>query len=483
MAEKLAPGGSTPYGSEDLDTIESSSEDGTEDELERLMLHKRAMRNYTNTDSTHNRRPSNGRPPPKKPEAPVPRTYAALAAAATVKAIYVGRSGNLRSQVPNGRHMPRTLCVHSREGAINVTALMGKLQEIALIPQQIGRLPKGDLEITFESQRDKERFLGLCFVHVPRWQWAPGLADPPAIWVRAFGKPKELSLEVIKRKFGSFGQVLFARENNHPGTSILNGIVTMKMVIQQPIPSFVHLGPYCLMVRHDRQPQTCRRCDSTGHLAATCSIKRCYNCGAHGHIKADCHEDSRCQGCGSTDHHIDQCDSSWAPEDDTDLNELPNGRNSTTSSDEELTPDTVANLPEANNSDVAATNFENQTDLDDPILTVEEAPLLGTIADTEPAAVAPDEPVNTPDMLPHEENGQQVKNWYDPPTPLSDGMNSSSALSSPLTLFNQGSVEAGAPAASKRSFQEDNVSDITAVRRPSTKKKSRGHSARQPTPS
>ena len=212
------------------------------------------MRNNTNADSTHNRRSSNSRPPPKKPEAPVPRTYAA---AATVNAIYVGRSGNLRSQVPNGRHRPRTLCVHSCEGAINVTALIGKLQEIALIPQQIGRLPNGDLEITFESQWDKERFLGLCFVHVPRRQWAPGLADPPAIWVRAFGKPKELSLEVIKRKFGSFGQVLFARENNHPGTSILNGIVTMKMVIQQPIPSFVHLGPYCLMVRHDRQPQTC----------------------------------------------------------------------------------------------------------------------------------------------------------------------------------------------------------------------------------
>ena len=216
MAEKLAPGGSAPYGSEDLDTIESSSEDGTEDELERLVLHKRAMRNSTNTDSTHNRRSSNSRPPPKKkPEAPVPRTYAALAAAATVNAIYVGRSGNLRSQVPNGRHRPRTLSVHSREGAINMTALIGKLQEIALIPQQIGRLPNGDLEITFESQRDKERFLGLCFVHVPRRQWAPGLADPPAIWVRAFGKPKELSLEVIKRKFGSFGQVLFARENKH----------------------------------------------------------------------------------------------------------------------------------------------------------------------------------------------------------------------------------------------------------------------------
>eukprot|EP00795_Rhopilema_esculentum_P015880 gene15880-7212_t len=93
---------------------------------------------------------------------------------------------------------PRTLCVHSREGAIDVKALIGKLQEIALIPQQIGRLANGDLEITFDSQRDKERFLGLCFVHVPRRQWAPGLADPPAIWVRAFGKPKELSLEVIR---------------------------------------------------------------------------------------------------------------------------------------------------------------------------------------------------------------------------------------------------------------------------------------------
>eukprot|EP00795_Rhopilema_esculentum_P015929 gene15929-7260_t len=156
------------------------------------------MRYHPHTEHTPNRRSSHSRPPPKKPEAPVPRTYAALAAAATVNEIYVGRSGNLRSHVPNGRHRPRTLCVHSREGAIDVKALIGKLQEIALIPQQTGRLPNGDLQITFDSQRDKERFLGLCFVHVPRRQWAPGLADPPAIWVRAFGKLKELSLEVIR---------------------------------------------------------------------------------------------------------------------------------------------------------------------------------------------------------------------------------------------------------------------------------------------
>ena len=92
--------------------------------------------------------------------------------------------------------------------------------------------------------------------------------------------------------------------------------------------------------------------------------------------------------CGSTDHQIDQCDSSWSPEGDTDLSELPNGRNSTTSSDEELNQDTVVNLPEANNLDAAATTVENPTDLNDPIPTVEVAPVLGAIADIEPAVVA-----------------------------------------------------------------------------------------------
>ncbi|XP_065055323.1 uncharacterized protein LOC135683867 [Rhopilema esculentum] len=90
--------------------------------------------------------------------------------------------------------------------------------------------------------------------------------------------------------------------------------MTLKMIMTEPIPSYVHLGPTCLLVRHEGQPMTCRKCDSRTHLAANCSAKRCYNCGCVGHINADCPESSVCQGCGSSEHHLAQCDTSFFPD-------------------------------------------------------------------------------------------------------------------------------------------------------------------------
>ena len=40
----------------------------------------------------------------------------------------------------------------------------------------------------------------------------------------------------------------------HPGTNKLNGVMTLKMIMTKPIPSYVHLGPACLLVRHEGQP-------------------------------------------------------------------------------------------------------------------------------------------------------------------------------------------------------------------------------------
>ena len=85
---------------------------------------------------------------------------------------------------------------------------------------------------------------------------------------------------------------------------------------------------------------------------------------------------------------------------------------------------------------------------------------------------APEKLARTPDLFSQLENGQSAKNWYDTFSP--NGMSPSSTFSSPLPLSTQDSVAAVAPAASKRSFQDDNVSEISAVRRPSTKKRPKG---------
>ena len=145
----------------------------------------------------------------------------------------------------------------------------------------------------------------------PRRPWQPGLRDHPPVWVRVFNKPAEFVPEVVERRLSRFGRVQFARENTHPGTNKLNKVMTLKMIMTEPIPSYVHLGPACLLVQYEGQPMTCRKCDSRTHLAANCSAKRC---GRVGHINADCPESSLCQGCGSSEHHLAQCDTSFFPD-------------------------------------------------------------------------------------------------------------------------------------------------------------------------
>ena len=524
MAEKLDPvrGQDRVPTSEDIHFENDTDSDiDSTDEVELLRQHKSTLRHVPQALPRIRRPYQNARIEPTRPPSIIPRSYAAQAASAAVSDIYVGRSGGLRDNPPNGRHRPRSVCIHTPNATIVPSALIYKLTEAEICPSHLQRLPNGDLEITFKTLEDKDRFFRLPYVHLPRRDWEPGMHNPPPVWVRIAHKPAELKFDVVVRKFGGFGRVLFARENENPGTEILNGGITFKMILTEPVPSFVHLGPYCLAVRHYGQPQTCRKCDSRGHIAAQCSIKRCYNCGLTGHINADCPENSRCQGCGSPEHHLVQCDASWVPEANrftpepsSDLaprendssgdedsnaagavlaqNEAAATQGPSPSAAEEENCSTAANQ-EADNSQQSPNWSDTMEQTagsagadpaqEETAVTHVSSPSNGGVGTENCPIAAPGESASIQNSSTPEDNGQAVKNWYDPPTPVTDGMISSSKFSSPILLSPQRSVEAGAPAASKRSFQEDNVSDISAVRRPSTKKKQKGRSARQPAPS
>ena len=186
MAEKLAPGGSVPYGSEDLAIEEEtqSSEDETDIglERERLVRHQQKLRtNGLPVVPQGNRRPYPrpssatdvlSRPLPVLPsvadDAGRERNYAAAVgrAAAPVEEVIVGRSGGLRMN-NIGRPRPRTVCVHSGKGAIDCKALISKLESYMLEPTHVQKLPNGDLEVTFPTIAEKVRFLGLDFVRHP----------------------------------------------------------------------------------------------------------------------------------------------------------------------------------------------------------------------------------------------------------------------------------------------------------------------------
>ena len=115
-------------------------------------------------------------------------------------------------------------------------------------------------------------------------------------------------------KIKQYGHVIFFRENRITGTNILTGSLTFKMKLKDAIPSFIFFGPICLAVNYEGQTPTCRKCDSTTHIARDCQIKRCFNCGESGNLNRQCQDPVKCQGCSSQDHCFEQCPFSWERE-------------------------------------------------------------------------------------------------------------------------------------------------------------------------
>jgi len=120
---------------------------------------------------------------------------------------------------------------------------------------------------------------------------------------------------VVHNRLSKYGSILFSRENKILGTDVLSGSLTVKMRVRDQIPSFIYIGPIFLAVNYDGQPHTCRKCDSTSHIARACQVKRCFNCGQWGHLNRQCPEIIQCQGCQSRDHSFEQRPSNWQQED------------------------------------------------------------------------------------------------------------------------------------------------------------------------
>ena len=377
--------------------------------------------------------------------------YATLAAGNLNQRIFTGRSDGSRRS-PLERNLPRSVSIHSPDGVINCRSLLERLNCQGLELKQLRLLPNNDAEITFATIKDREKFYRLPFVSRPAARsWEPRMRNPPPIWVRIRNKPEELLFDVIQKKFSAFGRILFARENTFLGSNTKNGIITLKMVISNPIPSYVHIGPYCLMVNHDNQPQTCRKCDRPDHLARECAAVRCFNCGERGHTNAACPAGRKCHGCGSPDHHLVQCSASWVPEPSEESDSDTEGSQAEEDAhplDENRPPPPSYKIRALATTDGMSADVEGQPDCTSP----------NTPEKTE--ATNEDEPVSTAEEL------VQTGSWGD----HTEG-ELSEVNRFPSPLF----VSVDAPlASSKRALPDDGVSDVSAVRRPSTKKRPKG---------
>nr|XP_053644059.1 uncharacterized protein LOC128696711 [Cherax quadricarinatus] len=94
-------------------------------------------------------------------------------------------------------------------------------------------------------------------------------------WVKVRNVPFEAEY-VIRKVFGKYGMVHAATKGvwrEGPYEGLPEGSCTLKMILKQPIPSYVHLEHYRtqVFVHYAGQRKTCRLCNSYDHMAAQCS--------------------------------------------------------------------------------------------------------------------------------------------------------------------------------------------------------------------
>ena len=96
-------------------------------------------------------------------------------------------------------------------------------------------------------------------------------------FIRVNYVPLSMDLEVVKKRFGSFVMVNGIRWERYSTRSdsddwfpCRNGWVAIRMDLAQSIPSYIQLGNTKVFVTYSGQPQTCRKCDESGHFAEEC---------------------------------------------------------------------------------------------------------------------------------------------------------------------------------------------------------------------
>ena len=138
-------------------------------------------------------------------------------------------------------------------------------------------------------------------------------ASEAVTYVTVLQSPCELPDAPITTQLSYYGKVLGIRRGHwqaHPEWE--NGNRHVRMVLEKPIPSYLKVGPYQLVIKYNGQTETCRRCGSAGHKAAQCTNYTCFNCGQYGHRESACPQPKQCRVCGKSDHSSSGCQDSFA---------------------------------------------------------------------------------------------------------------------------------------------------------------------------
>lgn len=108
-------------------------------------------------------------------------------------------------------------------------------------------------------------------------------------WLTLRNAPYELPRAAIVSALSTYGHVLH-HEFEVPAemAPVTNGNRRIRMRMRRPVPNFLKIGAYNVMVTYAGVVRLCRRCNGEGHVASACATPFCKVCHEWGHDISDC---------------------------------------------------------------------------------------------------------------------------------------------------------------------------------------------------
>ena len=160
----------------------------------------------------------------------------------------------------------------------------GMVAHIGKLPDM---LPSHVYRVVFKSDDDHQAFVskfnGKCQLSLDDVPTDAYVSDRTVSTsdVRVSYFPPDWSLDVLKGRMKQFGNILSADREFYNDSSMAKWkkvastlVVHVKMVIEQPIPSYITIGDVRVFVQYRGQAPTCRMCDSTQHKVFECPNRK-----------------------------------------------------------------------------------------------------------------------------------------------------------------------------------------------------------------
>ena len=160
--------------------------------------------------------------------------------------------------------------------------------------------------VTFSSKAVKDAALNEHSISIAGCSVLLGDCENKVSIVKTCELPDEMPDSVVIGRLAHYGRII-SFQCDRVEDAILNGVHTVRMFIEQPIPAKTFIAGEFVRFWYPSQPKTCCNCGSEDHLAAACKSQRSFNCERPGHCAKQCDMPALCRVCLADSHETSTC--------------------------------------------------------------------------------------------------------------------------------------------------------------------------------